>query len=118
MKKLIRLALVAAMIAGPAVAQVKVFYPFVEWEKLDERARSLYIAGAFDSMVIFSGPDERQVRASFHYSACLARAGVTSGQLAESVRAHARVRTELQKESMPAVLLNYLIALCGAPPQR
>ena len=65
------------------------------------------------------GEDEEQMRRiTQHYSRCLVAAKMTNGQLAANVLNFAKDKPELHTGSVQHVLINYLIAACGAPPTK
>jgi hypothetical protein len=51
-----------------------------------------------------------------HYQACVVRAKMRNGQLAESTLLYGSARPELQSGGVGEVMINYLIQLCGKPP--
>jgi hypothetical protein len=102
------------LLSSSASAEVNVFLDFASWEKEPEAVRSAYIAGAFDSLVLFT-VDEQTRQAGQFFQRCVSAAKLNSTLLSENVRAYAKPRLELQAGTVQAVLLRYLIALCGRP---
>jgi hypothetical protein len=51
-----------------------------------------------------------------HYQACVVRAKMRNGELAESTLLYGFARPELQSGGVGTVMINYLIQLCGKPP--
>src|SRR5438132_6843205 len=52
MKSLVIAGLLSALMIGRANAQV--YYTYPEWDRLSDQARTMYIAGAYDSLVSIS----------------------------------------------------------------
>jgi hypothetical protein len=50
-----------------------------------------------------------------HYSECVAKAGLTTGKLAENMKQYAETQPDLQNKPVRGALLRYLISLCGTP---
>ena len=112
MKSVLIAGLLLALLAGQAHAQV--YYSYPQWDRLSEAEQAIYIAGADDSLVSIASPSS--AAAARHYSRCLATNRLTSEQLARNVRAFVASRPDLQKGPVQGGLVNYLVELCGAPP--
>ena len=67
MKSLVIAGLLSVLMIGRANAQV--YYTYPEWDRLSDQARTMYIAGAYDSLVSISSPDTASI--SRHYSKCV-----------------------------------------------
>jgi len=67
---------------------------------------------AFDAISTVTVPEE--AIAARHYNECIAKAGLSTGQLAENMREYAETQPGLQNKPAPGVL-RYLISLCGRP---
>ena len=76
--------------------------------------RERYIAGTFDALSTVSVPENAAV--SMRYNECIAKIGMSSGQLAENMKGYAGPQPDLQTKPVPIVLMHYLISLCGRPP--
>jgi hypothetical protein len=111
MKSLVIAGLLSVLMIGRANTQV--YYTYPEWDRLSDQARTMYIAGAYDSLVSISSPDTASI--SRHYSKCVS-GRVPIEQLAKNVRTFVAARPDLQKKPVQVGLINYLIELCGAPP--
>src|SRR5215475_14665434 len=111
MKSLVIAGLLSALMIGRANAQV--YYTYEEWERLSDQARTMYIAGAYDSLISIVSPDTAST--ARHYSKCVS-GRVPIEQLAKNVRTFVAARPDLQKKPVQVGLINYLIELCGAPP--
>src|SRR5215471_9559141 len=111
MKSLVIAGLLSALMIGRAHAQV--YYTYPEWDRLSDQARTMYIAGAYDSLVSIASPETAST--SRHYSKCVS-GRVPIEQLAKNVRTFVAARPDLQRKPVQVGLINYLIELCGAPP--
>src|SRR5262249_54121674 len=100
-------------LATPAAAN---FYTYSEWRRLPEEMRAAYIAGAFDSLItwVSQGADRGETN---YYSEGVTNTHMDNKQLATNVAAFVHTRPELQGKSVPFGLIQYLIGLCGQPPQ-
>jgi len=112
MKSVLIAGLLLAFLVGQAHAQV--YYSYPQWDRLSESDQAIYIAGAYDSLVSIASPNTAS--AARHYSRCLASNRLSSEQLARNVRAFVAARPDLQKGPVQGGLVNYLVELCGAPP--
>jgi hypothetical protein len=94
-----RLAVAAAMvvtgITRASAAEVHVYLDYAAWAKQPEDIRAAYIAGVFDSLVLFT-VDAETARAGKFFLDCVDNAKLDSLRLSEQVRAYARPRLELQ----------------------
>jgi hypothetical protein len=73
----------------------------------------MYVAGAFDAISTVAVPEQAIV--ARHYNECIAKAGLSTGQLAENMKEYAETQPGLQNKPVPGVLMRYLISLCGTP---
>jgi hypothetical protein len=112
MKRLVFGLTMATVITTKAWATA--FYTYAQWEDLDPSARSIYIAGAFDSLVGYAAADGT-LHAGLYYHRCLQHAGMSNGRLAENVREFANKRRRFQK-TVQGALINSLISFCGKAP--
>ena len=112
MKSVLIAGLLSALWVGQVHAQV--YYSFPDWDRLSEAEQAIYIAGAYDSIVSIASPNTAS--AARHYSRCLASIRLSSEQLARNVRTFVANRPDLQKGPVQGGLVNYLVELCGAPP--
>jgi len=112
MKSVLIAGLLSALLLGQAHAQI--YYSYPEWERLNESDQAIYIAGAYDSLVSIASPNTAS--AARHYSRCVANNRLSSELLARNVRAFVATRPALQKGPVQGGLVNYLVELCGAPP--
>ena len=92
------------LLSSSAFAEVNVFLDFADWEKQPEAVRGAYIAGAFDSLVLFT-VDEQTRQAGQFFQGCVSAAKMNSTLLSENVRAYAKRRLELQAGTVQVVLL-------------
>ena len=112
MKSVLIAGFLFVVLVGQAHAQV--YYSFPQWDRLSEAEQAIYIAGAYDSLVSIASPNTAS--AARHYSRCLATNRLSSEQLARNVRTFVANRPDLQKGPVQGGLVNYLVELCGAPP--
>ena len=101
------------LLVCPAVAQVRVYYTFAQWDKLPNEQRATYVAGLADTLAVLATVEATK-RFAHHYDQCIRRSNVTPLQLANALRDFARPLREMQNETMQGVLINYLLAECGA----
>src|SRR5262245_65975485 len=66
MKSLVIAGLLSALMIGRAHAQV--YYTYPEWDRLSDQARTMYIAGAYDTLVRIAAPEP--VSSSQHSPQC------------------------------------------------
>jgi len=78
--------------------------------------RAAYISGLYDALTSFAKDDE-DAKVGTHYRNCISRSKMTNVQLADNVRAFTSVRPKNQTAGVGGALIDYLIELCGKPPQ-
>jgi hypothetical protein len=100
-------------VASPAMAN---FVTYAQWRAAPSIWREAYVAGAFDSLISYS-PNGSKDTFMDHYSTCLANSQMTNEQLAINLSTFADSKPELQAKPVQAGLIQYLLALCGPPPQ-
>ena len=115
MLKLIVIATV--VLCTVAHAQILIWLNYSQWERLPRDAKVAYLAGAFDSLVGLAD-DQTQIQMALRYSKCVSSTHMSPRQLTDSVSAFGAAHLELQGFTVQRVLVNYLISLCGTPPQR
>lgn len=106
------LALVVALIAPPAFGQVGVYFQYSQWIKLEESLRIAYVAGAADSMNLFSSEKN-----AAHYYACLQREKLTMVQLAYMVAEISIAEPAMMQRTVQEAMLGVLQRQCGKPAQ-
>jgi hypothetical protein len=108
--------LIAGLLSALTINQVnaQVYYNYADWDRLNESDRAAYIAGAYDSLVSIASPETAS--SARHYSRCVVSRQLSNEQLAKNVRAFVATRPNLQKGPVQGGLINYLVELCGAPP--
>jgi hypothetical protein len=97
------------------------YVTFQQWQAMPELDRKSYIAGAIDSFVYDNSsfllpPSSRA--AALHFETCLSRAKMSNGQLAANVLNFASDKPKLQTGPVQSVLIDYLVAACGMPPNK
>ena len=96
----------------PAHAQT-VYFNYSQWEQMSTSLREMYVAGAFDAVSVVAIPQQAIV--ARHYNECVAKTGLSTGQLAQNMKEYAETQTDVQSKPVPTVLMRYLISLCGLP---
>ena len=93
------------------------FVNFSQWSNESASERTAYMAGAFDSLLVF-GNDEEDAHASYHYQQCVLGGKMTSSELAENVLRFGKSHPSLRTGSVQAVLMKYLTKMCEVPAQQ
>jgi hypothetical protein len=110
-----RTASVAALMLAISTAHAE-YFTYSDWSKQPADFRAAYIAGLYDALVSMAETNA-EAKIGAHYQACVVRAKMRNGQLAESTLLYGSARPELQSGGVGEVMINYLIQLCGKPPQ-
>jgi acyl-CoA reductase-like NAD-dependent aldehyde dehydrogenase len=110
-----RLASVAALMLAIATAHAE-YFTYSDWSKQPADFRAAYIAGLYDAVVSLAETDA-EARIGAHFQTCVSRAKITNSQLAERTLLYGSARSELRSGGVGEVMINYLIQLCGKPPQ-
>ena len=76
--------------------------------------RMTYVGGVLDVIAGVATSDEEK-RVGGHYAKCLNESGLTLRQLASHIETYAEAHPNVQGLTMPSVVIDYLIELCGAP---
>ena len=105
------LALLVALMAAPAFGQVGVYLQYSQWIKLEADMRIAYVAGAADSMNLFS-------KHAAHYYACLQREKLTMAQLAYMVAEISIAEPAMMERTVQEAMLGVLQRQCGRPPEQ
>jgi hypothetical protein len=105
----------ALMLAIATTAQAE-YFSYSDWSQQPADFRAAYIAGLYDALVSFSETDAES-KIGAHYQACVMRAKIRNSQLAESTLLFGAARPSLRSGGVGEVMINYLIQLCGKPPQ-
>jgi hypothetical protein len=100
------------LLTSPACAQ-SLYLNYGQWEQMPTSFREMYVAGAFDALSTIAIP--AQAKIARHYNECVTKAGLSTGQIAENMKAYATTQPNLQNKPVPGVLMRYLISLCGTP---
>jgi hypothetical protein len=93
----------------------KSFFVYQNWLRLDENARTAYIAGTIDTLSNINFDDAALI-AGEHYTVCIQRSKMSAGQLTRNVIEFAKDKPPLHTGNVQSALIQYLIAACGAPP--
>jgi hypothetical protein len=102
------------LLMTPAHAESAYFMNYGQWEQLPTHLRWIYVAGAFDALSVVTAP--QTLNSVIHYNRCVVKAGLSTQQLADNMKAYAEPQSDLQDKPVPIVLMYYLISLCGRPP--
>ena len=86
------LVIASALMMSQANSQV--YYAYPEWDRRSEQARTMCIAGAYDTLVSIASQDTAST--SRHYSRCVS-GRLTIEQLAKNVHTFVAARPDLQK---------------------
>jgi hypothetical protein len=105
---------VAALMLAIATAHAE-YFTYSDWSKQPAEFRAAYIAGLCDALISMAETNA-EAKIGSHYQACVVRAKMRNGQLAESTLLYGSARPELQSGGVGTVMINYLIQLCGKPP--
>jgi hypothetical protein len=92
------------------------YFTYSEWSRQPADFRAAYIAGMYDALISLAETDA-EAKIGAHYQTCVSRAKITNSQLAERTLFFGAARTSLQSVGVGTVMINYLIQLCGKPPQ-
>ena len=109
-----RIASVAALMLAIATAHAE-YFTYSDWSRQPADFQAAYIAGLYDALVSMAETNA-EAKIGAHYQACVVRAKMRNGQLAESTLFNGSARPELQSGGVGTVMINYLIQLCGKPP--
>jgi hypothetical protein len=96
----------------PARAQT-IYLNYSQWEQMPPSLREMYVTGAFDALSTITVPERAPI--ARYYNECVAKAGLTTGKLAENMKQYAETQPDLQKKPVPFALMRYLVMLCGTP---
>jgi hypothetical protein len=80
---------------------------------MPEIFRQMYVAGAFDAVSVVTIPEGAMI--ARHYNECVAKAGLSTGQLAQSMKEYAETQPDAPTKPVPTILMRYLTSLCGLP---
>jgi hypothetical protein len=111
-----RSASVAVLMLAIATTAHAEYFTYSDWSRQPADFRAAYIAGLYDALVSMAETNA-EAKIGAHYQACVVRAKMRNGQLAESTLLYGSARPELQSGGVGEVMINYLIQLCGKPPQ-
>jgi hypothetical protein len=105
----------ALMLAIATTAQAE-YFSYSDWSQQPADFRAAYIAGLYDALISLAETDA-EAKIGAHYHTCVSREKMTNAQLAERTLLFGPARTSLQSGGVGTVMINYLIELCGKPPQ-
>ena len=96
--------------------EANVFFSYSEWERMSDNQRSIYIAGAMDSLMMYTN-NVNGSKLTTHFYDCLTKGTLDNLQLSNNVLAYTKKHPELQTGTVQIPLVHYLRALCGPVPQ-
>ena len=111
-----RSAAATALILAIATTAHAEYFTYSDWSKQPADFRAAYIAGLYDALISMAETNA-EAKIGAHYQACVVRAKMRNGQLAESTLLFGTARPRLRSGGVGEVMINYLIQLCGKPPQ-
>jgi acyl-CoA reductase-like NAD-dependent aldehyde dehydrogenase len=112
----VRSASVAALMLAITQTARAEYFTYSDWSRQPAEFRAAYIAGLYDALVSIAETDA-EARIGAHYQTCVSQAKVTNSQLAERTLLFGTARPNLRSGGVGEVMINYLIQLCGKPPQ-
>lgn len=92
------------------------YFNYTEWSALPEVSRTMFMTGAFDSLVSFA-TDAGGEEAAKHYDHCVVSAHMSNGQLATNILNYAKDKPALHTKPATMAMIKYLIAACGLPSE-
>ena len=107
---------VTALILAIATTAQAEYFTYSDWSQQPADFRAAYIAGLYDALVSLSETDA-EAKIGAHYQACVVREKIRNSQLAERTLLFGAARPSLRSGGVGQVMINYLIQLCGKPPQ-
>jgi hypothetical protein len=113
----LRLSLFGVLVAFLIAPAEAFFLNYTDWTALPEGSRTMFMTGAFDSLVSFAN-NEGGAKAADHYEQCIRDAHMSNTQLAANVLNYAKDKPALHTKPATIAMIQYLIAACGLPPQR
>ena len=111
-----KFASVTAVMLGIVTTAHAEYFTYSDWSKQPADFRAAYIAGLYDALVSLAETNA-EARIGAHYQTCVAQAKITNSQLAERTLLFGAARPSLRSGGVGDVMINYLIQLCGKPPQ-
>jgi len=108
-----RLAAIVFLFSTTAVHAQTIYLNYGQWLQMPTSFRQMYIAGAFDALSVLATPQQAPV--ARYFNECVAKAGLTTAELAQNVKEYGEAQPDMQGKPTPHVLGRYLISLCGLP---
>jgi hypothetical protein len=94
-------------VVHPTSAQ---YFDYEQWEGLSPSGRSLYVAGAIDSMLLFTDGVSRA-----HYEYCILQSKLQKEEMSENILDFVKSKPQSQLRTPITAMIEYLVALCGQP---
>jgi hypothetical protein len=108
-----RFVTIVLLFSTTAVHSQTLYLNYGQWEQMPASFRQMYVAGAFDAVSVVTVPDRAMI--ARHYNECVAKAGLSTGQLAQNMMEYAETQPDAPSKPVPTILISYLISLCGLP---
>ena len=108
-----RFVTIVLLFSTATVHSQTLYLDYGHWEQMPASFRQMYIAGAFDAVSVITVPEGAM--AARHYNECVAKAGLSTGQLAQNMKEYAATQPDAPSKPVPTMLVRYLISLCGLP---
>ena len=89
-----------------------------QWEQMPEIFRQMYVAGAFDAVSVVTIPEGAMI--ARHYNECVAKAGLSTGQLAQNMKEYAETQPDAPSKPVPTTngLLDIVVRLARSRGKR
>lgn len=113
MRKLLPVLIISLTVCSSSEMSFADYTGFLDWQKLTADQKAKYAAGVFDSYLTFS---MIRPKAAYHFSSCAFKNKITDAQLASGTEDYAVAHPEVKTYPVAAIVLNYLVQICGAPP--
>ena len=108
-----RFVTIVLLFSTATVDSQTLYLDYGHWEQMPASFRAMYIAGAFDTVSVVTVPEAAM--SARHYNECVAKAGLSTGQLAQNMKEYAETQPDAPSKPVPTILVRYLISLCGLP---
>jgi hypothetical protein len=85
---------------------------------MPESFRQMYVAGAFDAVSVVTIPEGAMI--ARHYNECVAKAGLSTGQLAQNMKEYAETQPDAPSKPVPTTngLLDIVVRLARSRGKR
>ena len=108
--------IVAALMLALATTAHAEYFTYPDWSQQPADFRAAYIAGMYDALISLAETDA-EAKIGAHFQTCVSQAKMTNSKLAERTLLFGSARPSPRSGGVGAVMISYLIQLCGKPPQ-